>query len=181
MSHSADHGILTPLAGSIAENPHLPHASSLCGACKAACRWSGRRWLSRLRHQPRGKRRFLAGRKCCAALLSPGTAWRCWPCSLQPRRLARRLPGPGRVGPASRLPAAAKPFQNGGRWVVEVGRSPIMAEASDFCFRSPARGVRLRRTASASARCRSASGAPPHSANRHGIPILVEAPQVFIS
>src|SRR5215204_3483735 len=29
--------ILTPLYDSIAENPHLPHASSLCGACQAAC------------------------------------------------------------------------------------------------------------------------------------------------
>jgi L-lactate dehydrogenase complex protein LldF len=29
--------ILTPLYDSVAENPHLPHASSLCGACQAAC------------------------------------------------------------------------------------------------------------------------------------------------
>jgi L-lactate dehydrogenase complex protein LldF len=29
--------ILTPLFDSVAENPHLPHASSLCGACQAAC------------------------------------------------------------------------------------------------------------------------------------------------
>ena len=29
--------ILTPLYDSIADNPHLPHASSLCGACQAAC------------------------------------------------------------------------------------------------------------------------------------------------
>jgi L-lactate dehydrogenase complex protein LldF len=29
--------ILTPLYDSIKENPHLPHASSLCGACQAAC------------------------------------------------------------------------------------------------------------------------------------------------
>ncbi len=29
--------ILTPLYDSIEENPHLPHASSLCGACQAAC------------------------------------------------------------------------------------------------------------------------------------------------
>ncbi len=29
--------ILTPLYGSVADNPHLPHASSLCGACQAAC------------------------------------------------------------------------------------------------------------------------------------------------
>src|SRR6202040_3615579 len=29
--------ILTPLYDSVSENPHLPHASSLCGACQAAC------------------------------------------------------------------------------------------------------------------------------------------------
>lgn len=29
--------ILTPLYDSVALNPHLPHASSLCGACQAAC------------------------------------------------------------------------------------------------------------------------------------------------
>jgi L-lactate dehydrogenase complex protein LldF len=29
--------ILTPLFDSVSENPHLPHASSLCGACQAAC------------------------------------------------------------------------------------------------------------------------------------------------
>jgi L-lactate dehydrogenase complex protein LldF len=29
--------ILTPLYDSVSENPHLPHASSLCGACRAAC------------------------------------------------------------------------------------------------------------------------------------------------
>jgi L-lactate dehydrogenase complex protein LldF len=29
--------ILTPLYDSVGANPHLPHASSLCGACQAAC------------------------------------------------------------------------------------------------------------------------------------------------
>ncbi len=29
--------VLTPLYDSVGENPHLPHASSLCGACQAAC------------------------------------------------------------------------------------------------------------------------------------------------
>lgn len=29
--------ILTPLFDSISQNPHLPHASSLCGACQEAC------------------------------------------------------------------------------------------------------------------------------------------------
>jgi L-lactate dehydrogenase complex protein LldF len=29
--------ILTPLYDSVQHNPHLPHASSLCGACQAAC------------------------------------------------------------------------------------------------------------------------------------------------
>src|SRR5205085_4412247 len=29
--------ILTPLYDSVVANPHLPHASSLCGACQTAC------------------------------------------------------------------------------------------------------------------------------------------------
>jgi L-lactate dehydrogenase complex protein LldF len=29
--------VLTPLYDSVSANPHLPHASSLCGACQAAC------------------------------------------------------------------------------------------------------------------------------------------------
>jgi L-lactate dehydrogenase complex protein LldF len=29
--------ILTPLYDSVSANPHLPHASSLCGACQSAC------------------------------------------------------------------------------------------------------------------------------------------------
>src|SRR5205085_10593453 len=29
--------ILTPLYDGVSDNPHLPHASSLCGACQAAC------------------------------------------------------------------------------------------------------------------------------------------------
>ncbi len=29
--------VLTPLYDSVSDNPHLPHASSLCGACQAAC------------------------------------------------------------------------------------------------------------------------------------------------
>src|SRR5262249_34206695 len=29
--------VLAPLYDSVADNPHLPHASSLCGACQAAC------------------------------------------------------------------------------------------------------------------------------------------------
>src|SRR5262245_5246778 len=29
--------ILTPLFDSVSDNPHLPHASSLCGACQTAC------------------------------------------------------------------------------------------------------------------------------------------------
>lgn len=29
--------VLTPLYDGLAEHPHLPHASSLCGACQAAC------------------------------------------------------------------------------------------------------------------------------------------------
>jgi L-lactate dehydrogenase complex protein LldF len=29
--------ILTPLYDSVSDHPHLPHASSLCGACQAAC------------------------------------------------------------------------------------------------------------------------------------------------
>lgn len=29
--------VITPLYDGLAQNPHLPHASSLCGACQAAC------------------------------------------------------------------------------------------------------------------------------------------------
>src|SRR5262249_45486005 len=44
--------ILTPLYDSLADNPHLPHASSLCGACQAACPVR-----INIPHQPTGLRR----------------------------------------------------------------------------------------------------------------------------
>ena len=54
--------ILTPLYDSVPDNPDLPHASSLCGACQAACPVKiniphlliG---LRQLQHQPRHQRR----------------------------------------------------------------------------------------------------------------------------
>ncbi len=71
--------ILTPLYDSVTENPHLPHASSLCGACQAACpvKIDIPRMLIGLRelqhHQPGMKSRWekLAYRAACAVLRRP--------------------------------------------------------------------------------------------------------------
>src|SRR5215472_594533 len=71
--------ILTPLYDSVADNPHLPHASSLCGACLAACPVKiniphmliGLRELQQ--HTPGSKSRWerLAYRLACAVLRRP--------------------------------------------------------------------------------------------------------------
>jgi L-lactate dehydrogenase complex protein LldF len=71
--------ILTPLYDSVADNPHLPHASSLCGACQAACPVKiniphmliGLRELQQ--HSPGAKSRWerLAYRLACAVLSRP--------------------------------------------------------------------------------------------------------------
>src|SRR5258707_891374 len=71
--------ILTPLYDSVALNPHLPHASSLCGACQAACpvKINIPHMLIGLRemqhHQPKSKSRWerLAYRLACAVLRRP--------------------------------------------------------------------------------------------------------------
>jgi L-lactate dehydrogenase complex protein LldF len=66
--------ILTPLYDSVSDNPHLPHASSLCGACQAACPVKiniphmliG---LRELQHQSRGGRSEALAYRLWAALL----------------------------------------------------------------------------------------------------------------
>ena len=121
--------ILTPLYDSVADNPHLPHASSLCGACQAACPVKiniphmliG---LRELQTHENGKswKEKLAYRLSAAVLRRPGLyrlALRCARLVLRP--WARdgwlsRLPGPGAAWTAARdFPApAARPFRE--RW-----------------------------------------------------------------
>jgi L-lactate dehydrogenase complex protein LldF len=100
--------ILTPLYDSVADNPHLPHASSLCGACQAACPVKiniphmliG---LRELQHHGKGGSRGerLAYRLACAVLRRPWLyrlALRCARLVLRPLARGgwlRQLPGPG--------------------------------------------------------------------------------------
>jgi L-lactate dehydrogenase complex protein LldF len=118
--------ILTPLYDSVAENPHLPHVSSLCGACQAACPVKiniphmliG---LRELQTQEKGKSRWekLAYRLSCAILSRPWLyrlALRCTRLVLRPLARdgwLRRLPGPGAAWTAARdFPApAARSFR----------------------------------------------------------------------
>jgi L-lactate dehydrogenase complex protein LldF len=121
--------ILTPLYDSVADNPHLPHASSLCGACQAACPVKiniphmliGLRELqTHQKGKPLGER--LAYRLAAAVLRRPWLyrlAVRCARLLLRP--LARdgwlsKLPGPGAAWTAMRdFPApAARSFRQ--RW-----------------------------------------------------------------
>jgi L-lactate dehydrogenase complex protein LldF len=120
--------ILTPLFDSVSANPHLPHASSLCGACQAACpvKINIPRMLIGLRElQHQGKRNRWEG-----------LAYHCWKEVLRHPRLYRfslsaarlvlrlfakggwiqRLPGPGGGWTAVRdFPApAARSFRE--RW-----------------------------------------------------------------
>jgi L-lactate dehydrogenase complex protein LldF len=99
--------ILTPLYDSVEANPHLPHASSLCGACQAACPVKiniphmliGLRELQH--HRKKSRAEALAYRLWAAVLTRP-TLYRL---ALRAARLAlrpfarngwlRRLPGPG--------------------------------------------------------------------------------------
>jgi L-lactate dehydrogenase complex protein LldF len=99
--------ILTPLYDSVEANPHLPHASSLCGACQAACpvKINIPRMLIGLRelqhHQKRSRWEDLAYRLWAAVLARP----RLYRLGLRAARLLmrplarggwlRRLPGPG--------------------------------------------------------------------------------------
>jgi L-lactate dehydrogenase complex protein LldF len=114
--------ILTPLFDSVEGNPHLPHASSLCGACQAACpvKIDIPRMLIGLRelqqHPPavksRGERWAYA--LACAVLRRP---W-LYRLAVKAARLAlapfarggwlRKLPGPGSAWTAARdFPAPA--------------------------------------------------------------------------
>ncbi len=121
--------ILTPLYDSVAENPHLPHVSSLCGACQAACPVKiniphmliG---LRELQHHHGGKSRLekLAYRISAAVLGRPWLyrlALRCARSILRPlarEGWLRRLPGQGAGWTAARdFPApAARSFRE--RW-----------------------------------------------------------------
>jgi L-lactate dehydrogenase complex protein LldF len=113
--------ILTPLYDSVADNPHLPHVSSLCGACQAACPVKiniphmliG---LRELQTQEKGKSRWekLAYRLSAAVLRRPWLyrlALRCARLVLRPLARdgwLRRLPGPGAAWTAARdFPAPA--------------------------------------------------------------------------
>ncbi len=113
--------ILTPLYDSVADNPQLPHASSLCGACQAACpvRINIPHMLIGLRelqHEHKaGRWEELAYRLWTAVLRRPWLyrlALRAARLSLRP--LSRdgwlpRLPGPGAHWTAARdFPAPAR-------------------------------------------------------------------------
>jgi L-lactate dehydrogenase complex protein LldF len=114
--------ILTPLYDSVADNPHLPHASSLCGACQAACPVKiniphmliG---LRELQHYEKGKSRWekLAYRLSATVLRRPWLyrfVLRCARLVLRPMARdgwLRRLPGQGAAWTAARdfpVPAA---------------------------------------------------------------------------
>jgi L-lactate dehydrogenase complex protein LldF len=120
--------ILTPLYDSVAGNPDLPHASSLCGACQAACpvKINIPRMLIGLRElQHEGKRGRLED---LAYWLWKEVLRRPWLYRLAQRGARaflrplarggwlRRLPGPGAGWTAARdFPApAARPFRE--RW-----------------------------------------------------------------
>lgn len=120
--------ILTPLYDSVRDNPHLPHASSLCGACQAACpvRINIPHMLVGLRALQHKARRSpgeeLAYWMWKEVLRRP---WlyrlALWAARLVLRRMAqdgwlRRLPGPGEGWTQARdFPApAARPFRE--RW-----------------------------------------------------------------
>jgi L-lactate dehydrogenase complex protein LldF len=120
--------ILTPLYDSVSANHHLPHASSLCGACQAACPVKiniphmliG---LRELQHHARpGRGEALAYRLWQAVLRRPWLyrlALRCARLVLRPFARSgwlRRLPGPGAGWTAVRdFPApAARSFRE--RW-----------------------------------------------------------------
>jgi L-lactate dehydrogenase complex protein LldF len=119
--------ILTPLFDSVSHNPHLPHASSLCGACQTACPVK-----INIPHMLIGLRELQhhMGRRWEAAAYR---LWRIVLCRPWLYRLAlrgarlllrpfskegwlRRLPGPGRNWTATRdFPAPAdRPFRQ--RW-----------------------------------------------------------------
>lgn len=120
--------ILTPLYDSVEENPHLPHVSSLCGACQAACPVKiniphmliGLRELQK-QHKPSRAERW-AYQLWSMVLCRPRLYhWAIWLARQILRRRARegwlsQLPGPGNEWTKVRdFPApAAKPFRE--RW-----------------------------------------------------------------
>jgi L-lactate dehydrogenase complex protein LldF len=122
--------ILTPLYDSVADNPHLPHASSLCGACQAACPVKiniphmliGLRELQQRQPGAKGRWERLAYRLSAAVLRRPWLyrlALRCARGILRPlarEGWLRKLPGPGAAWTAARdFPApAARAFRE--RW-----------------------------------------------------------------
>jgi L-lactate dehydrogenase complex protein LldF len=122
--------ILTPLYDSVGANPHLPHASSLCGACQAACPVKiniphmlvGLRELQQHHPGTKGRWERLAYRLSAAVLRRPWLyrlALRCAALLLRPFAPGgwlRKLPGPGSAWTAARdFPApAARPFRQ--RW-----------------------------------------------------------------
>jgi L-lactate dehydrogenase complex protein LldF len=101
--------ILTPLYDSMPDNPHLPHASSLCGACQAACPVKiniphmliGLREMQRQQPRMKGRWEKLAYRLTAAVLSRP---W-LYRLAVKSARLGlgllarggwvRSLPGPG--------------------------------------------------------------------------------------
>jgi L-lactate dehydrogenase complex protein LldF len=120
--------ILTPLYDSVSENLHLPHASSLCGACQAACPVKiniphmliGLRELQH--HHKKSHMESLAYKIWSMVLCRPWAyRWALWAARLYLRRKAQNgwltsMPGPGAPWTQSRdFPApAAKPFRE--RW-----------------------------------------------------------------
>jgi len=128
--------ILTPLYDSVADNPHLPHASSLCGACQAACpvKINIPRMLIGLRelqHHTKGQKvgrgerlmyalaREVLKRPWLYRLCTTLARWVLRP--LTRRGWLRRLPGPGAGWTAVRdFPApAARSFHD--LWRTEAG------------------------------------------------------------
>jgi L-lactate dehydrogenase complex protein LldF len=120
--------ILTPLYDSLADNPHLPHASSLCGACQAACpvRINIPHMLIGLRELQHRKKRLSGDdlaywlwkevlcRPWLYRLALRAARWLLWP--LAKDGWLRKLPGPGGGWTQARdFPApAARSFRQ--RW-----------------------------------------------------------------
>lgn len=116
--------ILTPLYDSVADNPHLPHASSLCGACQAACpvKINLPQMLIGLRELQQHEPRLKSWRERLAYGLAFAVMRRPWLYRLAARlaRLVlrpfarggwlRHLPGPAAAWTAARdLPAPSRP------------------------------------------------------------------------